>query len=484
MYDVLIIGAGVVGCSVARYLSRYALNVAVLEKASDVSDGTSKANTGIVHSGHDAKPGTQKAYFNKLGNEMYPELCAELNVPFKRNGTLVVAFSDGQMDEVAALVGQAKLNGVPEVSAIDAKKLFELEPNISRSAKGALWAKTGGIVSPYSLTVALAENAAQNGVEFFLETKVEKVKKNGGGFIVTTDKGEFTSKILVNCAGLFADEINNMLSKTKYTITARRGEYLILDKRYAGTFNAAIFQLPVKLASGHTKGIVIAPTVSGTIMLGPTADDVGKTELQNTAAGFDAVLEGAAKSWDSIPRGDIISCFAGLRAHADINDFVVGEADDVCGFYNCLGIESPGLTSAPAIGEHVADLVAERLAAKKNSSFEPRREKKKAFRDMSDAEREAAIKENPDYGTIVCRCETVTEAEVRAAVKAPVGARTLDAVKRRTRAGMGRCQSGFCSTRVMEILSEELGVPMTEIKKGNSGSEMVCAALFDGEDRQ
>lgn len=482
MYDVIVIGAGVTGCAVARYLTRYTLSVAVLEKAADVADGTSKANTGIVHSGHDAATGSLKAKFNVAGNRMMPQLCAQLKVPFKNNGTVVLAFDEAQLEEARGLIAQAEKNGVEGVRVLSKQELFEKEPNVSKNAVGALYAPTGGIVCPYMLTVALAENAAVNGAEFKLETAVQSLEKTEGGWRVHTNKGDFEARAVVNCAGLYADEINNQVSGTKYKITARRGEYLILDKRWAGTFNAAIFQMPVKLASGHTKGIVIAPTVDGTIMLGPTADDVSKDELQNTAVGFAQVLAGAALSWDSIPRGDFISCFAGLRAHPENNDFVVGEAPDAKGFYNCLGIESPGLTSAPAIGLETADAVAAALGAEKNESFVPERAAEIPFREMNEQQREQVIKKDPQYGIIVCRCETVTEAEVRAAIRGPVGARTLDAVKRRTRAGMGRCQSGFCSTRVLEILSEELGLPPEKITKCGSGSELVSEKLFSGED--
>lgn len=480
MYDVIVIGAGVIGCSVARYLSRYELAVAVLEKEADVADGTSKANTGIVHSGHDTETGTKKAYYNLRGNEMYEKLCSELCVPYKNNGTLVVALSPEQNAQLDALVEKGRRNGVKGVRRLSRDELIKMEPSISKNATGAFYAPTGGIVCPYALTEALADNAADNGAEFFLNTQVLDIRQKDGGFALTTENGEFSARCIVNCAGLFADEINNMVCEKKYHITARKGEYLILDKRHASAFNAAIFQLPVKLASGHTKGIVIAPTVDGTIMLGPTAEDCGKTELQNTAHGFDMVLEGASLSWDSIPRGDFISGFAGLRAHEDGNDFVIG-ATAVEGFYNCLGIESPGLTAAPAIGEEVSDMVAAYLNAKRKTDFNPCRVKPKPFRDMTPAERAEAIKNNPDYGTVVCRCETVTEAEVRDAIRGRVGARTLDAIKRRTRAGMGRCQSGFCSTRVMEILCEELSVSPLEITKNGRGGELLSGKVFEEE---
>ena len=479
MIDIAVIGAGVVGCAVARSLTKYNLSVEVFEKASDVADGTSKANSGIVHSGHDAAPGSLKAKYNLLGNEMYGELCRQLSVPYKNNGTLVLAFSDEQLQEVDRLVEQSVVNGVKGVRRISAAELFEMEPSLNPAAVGALYAPTGGIVSPYEMTVALAENAAKNGAVFHLDCQVTGIEKEDGGFKITAGGNTYHARAVVNCAGLFADEINNIISQKKYKITARRGEYVILDRRNEGRVKAAVFQLPHKLLSGHTKGIVIAPTAEGTIMLGPTATDVeDKNARENTQSGFSEVLTGAALSWPDFPRGDIIGGFSGLRAHPEGNDFVIGEAEDVPGFYNCLGIESPGLTSAPAIAEDVALWAANRLHAEKNEKFDGTRAMPKPFREMTDAERAAAIERDPEYGRIVCRCETVTEAEIRAAIRAPIGARTLDAVKRRTRAGMGRCQSGFCSTRVIEILAQELHCSPLDITKDGAGSELLESELF------
>lgn len=480
MKKIAVIGAGVVGSAVARSLTRYQFEVSVFEKAADVADGTSKANSGIVHSGHDAQPGSLKARFNRLGNEMYGALCAELSVPYKNNGTLVLAFNDDQLARVDELVAQAAVNEIKGVRAIGRDELLAMEPELNTAAVGALYAPTGGIVSPYELTIALAENAATNGAVFHLGCEVTDIEAVEGGFLLTAGGKQQRFDAVVNCAGLYADRINNMICSKKYTITPRKGEYVILDRRNEGRVKAAIFQLPHKLATGHTKGIVIAPTADGTIMLGPTADDMPEKDmLENTASGFKAVLEGAALSWPGFPRGDIIGGFAGLRAHPADNDFVIGETE-VDGFYNCLGIESPGLTSAPAIGDYIAELLEAKFGAPQNGSFCGRRALPKPFRDMNDAERADAIKNDPQYGNIVCRCETVTEAEVRAAIRAPLGAKTLDGVKRRTRAGMGRCQSGFCCTRVMEILCEELGCSMLDITKDGKGSELIESRLFEG----
>lgn len=481
MTKIAVIGGGVVGCSVARYLSRFAADITVFEKAADVADGTSKANTGIVHPGHDAEPGSLKAKFNVLGSKMYADLCGQLCVPYKNNGTLVLAFSDEDMKRVEALVEQSKVNGVEGCRAIGADELFKMEPALNKNAVGALYAPTGAIVSPYELTVALAENAAQNGVKFLLESEVTALEAHEGKIKLSVGDSSYIFDAVVNCAGLYSDVINNMLCQKKYSITPRRGEYVILDRRNEGTVSTTIFQLPQKLATGHTKGIVIAPTVEGTIMLGPTADDVDcKEALENTAAGFAQVMQGAALSWPDYPKGDIIGGFSGLRPHSNANDFVLGKTE-VTGFYNCLGVESPGLTAAPAIGEYISNMLAEDYALGENKSFCGERPLAKCFRDMTAEERQSAIEKDPEYGVIVCRCETVTEAEVRRAIKAPVGARTLDGVKRRTRAGMGRCQSGFCCTRVIEILCEELGCSMTDITKDGAGGQLLCGELFENE---
>lgn len=478
MAEIAVIGGGVIGCAVARYLTKFSAGVSVFEKAPDVADGTSKANSGIVHSGHDAEPGSLKAKFNKLGNEAYEALCAELSVPYKKNGTLVLAFSDEQMQQVDRLVEQSLVNGISGVRAIGKEELFKMEPALNPAAVGALFAPTGGIVSPYELTVALAENAAMNGAKFYFNSEVSRIEKRENEFVITAGGSEYRADAVINCAGLYADEINNLICQKKYKITPRKGEYVILDRKNEGAVKATVFQLPQKLATGHTKGIVIAPTVEGTIMLGPTAEDVNcKQALENTSTGFQQVLDGAALSWPGYPRGDIIGGFAGLRAHPEGNDFVIGETE-VEGFYNCLGIESPGLTSAPAIGEYIAGLIAEKFDLQPNKDFSGRRFLPKAFRDMTAEERAQAIKSDSAYGNIVCRCETVTEAEVRRAITAPAGARTLDGVKRRTRAGMGRCQSGFCCTRVIELLCEELGCSPEEVTKDGAGSELLAEKLF------
>lgn len=480
MYDAVIIGAGISGCSVARALARYNLRVALVDRASDVCEGTSKANTAIVHSGHDTVQGSNKSKYNILGNAMYGELCAELDVPFRQNGTLVVCFDENRMDEIEALVERGRQNGCPGITSVDKETLLGMVPNISEKATGALYAPSGGIVSPYELVIAMAENAVLNGIELLLETEVKSIAKSGGRWSVSTDKGDLKTKIVVNCAGVYADVLNNMVSENKYYIKPRLGEYLILDKVHGGDFIYSVCTLPIKMTTGHTKGVWIAPTVSGTIMLGPTASDADdKENVANTAQGFAEIMEKTKLMWPKLPAGDIISCYAGLRAHCDKDDFQIGEAIDAAGFFNCGGIESPGLTAAPAIAEKLAKDIAEKLCASPRENYIKGRDMhKKAFRYMSDVEMAEAIAHNPEYGRIVCRCETVTEAEVRDAIRRAAGARNLDAIKRRTRAGMGRCQAGFCTTRVMQILCEELGLSPLEVTKSGGESNMLLDSVF------
>ena len=481
MYDVVIIGAGISGCSVAYALARYNLRVAIVERAADVSDGTSKANTAIVHAGHDTTPGTLKSKYNLLGNAMYDDLCTELDVPFRRNGTIVVAFGDDRDDEIETLAAQGTILGCPGITVLGKTEIKRMIPNISGEVTAALLAPSGGIVSPYELVIAMAENAVLNGVELMLNTTVKTMAKNGENWVLGTDKGEIETRVVVNCAGVYADEFNNMVSEHKYYIKPRLGEYVIMDKIHGGDFLYSICTLPIKMASGHTKGLWIAPTVSGTIMLGPTATDVEDKEfISNTAEGFKEITEKSKIMWPDVPLGDLICCYAGLRAHCDKDDFQLGEAPDAPGFFNCGGIESPGLTAAPAFGKDIAAEIAAKLgAAEKDNHIKGRDKSAKPFRYMNDKEREQAIAGIAEYGRIVCRCETVTEAEIRAAIRRAAGAKTLDAVKRRTRAGMGRCQGGFCSTRVIQILCEELGVSPLEITKSGGESNLLLGAVFE-----
>lgn len=462
MYDVIIIGAGVIGTSIARELSRYDIAVCVLEKETDVAMGTTKANSAIVHAGFDAKPYSNKAKHNVLGNQMFDQLSKELDFPFKRNGSLVLCFDVGEIDKLHALKKQGDANGVPDLEILDGDTVRKLEPNISDRVVAALYAPTGGIVCPYEMTIAMAENALQNGVEFRLENKVQDIKPIDNGYEVITDKDIYTGRMIINAAGLYTDDINNLVSKNTFHIIPRKGEYCIFDKAVGDYVSHTIFQLPTKLG----KGILVTPTVDGNLLVGPNAVDIqDKTDLTTTKEGLDEILSKIRLSIKSVPMHAIISSFSGLRAHTDKDDFIIEEQADAKGFINVAGIESPGLSSAPSIAITVKDMVVAALQPNAKADFNPIRHGMPKFREMSNEERQAMIEKNSAFGRIVCRCELVTEAEVLAAIHSPLGATTLDGVKRRTRAGMGRCQSGFCSTRILDILSKELGMERTQVTK-------------------
>ena len=474
MVDVVIIGAGVVGCSIARELSRYDLQIQVLERASDVCEGTSKANSGIVHAGFDAHPGTLKAKMNVAGNEKMEALSRELDFPFQRNGSLVLCFAEKDRDKLEKLLEQGIANGVKELRIIEKEELRQMEPDISREAVAALYAPTGGIVCPFGLTIAMAENAAVNGVEFKLETQVFSVKRKENHYLVTTSRGEVECLAVVNAAGVYADTFHNMVSGRRLHIIPRKGEYCLLDKKVGKYVHSTIFQLPTV----YGKGVLVTPTVHGNLLIGPTAADIeDKEAVSTTGEGIADVQKRAALSVEKLPTKQIITSFAGLRAHEEGGDFVLGEPEDAPGFFDAAGIESPGLTCAPALGEYLAGLVAERLKAEKKENFVAARKGIPNMALASEEERKKLIAENPAFADVVCRCELVTEGEILAAIHRPVGATTLDGVKRRTRVGMGRCQAGFCSPRTVELLARELNRDMAEITKNEKGSEFLTGYI-------
>lgn len=474
MVDVVIIGAGVVGCSIARELSRYDLQIQVLERASDVCEGTSKANSGIVHAGFDAHPGTLKAKMNVAGNEKMEALSRELDFPFQRNGSLVLCFAEKDRDKLDKLLEQGIANGVEELRIIEKEELRQMEPDISREAVAALYAPTGGIVCPFGLTIAMAENAAVNGVEFKLETQVFSVKRKENHYLVTTGRGEVECLAVVNAAGVYADTFHNMVSGRRLHIIPRKGEYCLLDKKVGNYVHSTIFQLPTV----YGKGVLVTPTVHGNLLIGPTAADIeDKEAVSTTGEGIADVQKRAALSVEKLPTKQIITSFAGLRAHEEGGDFVLGEPEDAPGFFDAAGIESPGLTCAPALGEYLAGLVAERLKAEKKENFVAARKGIPNMALASEEERKKLIAENSAFADVVCRCELVTEGEILAAIHRPVGATTLDGVKRRTRAGMGRCQAGFCSPRTVELLARELNRDMAEITKNEKGSEFLTGYI-------
>lgn len=470
MYDVVIIGAGVTGSASARELSRYNLNICVVEKEEDVCAGTSKANSGIVHSGIDCAPGTLMAEMNVKGNEMMEPLSKELDFAFKRNGSLILCFCENDRPNLEALLARAEKNGVPGCRIIEKKELHQMEPNVSDEAVAAVYCPTGGIVCPFGMNIAMAENAYTNGVEFRFQTTVRKITKIKNGWLLATNHGDIRTKVVVNAAGVNADIFHNMVSEDKIHITPRRGEYCLLDKSAGGLVRSTIFQLPGK----YGKGVLVTPTVHGNLLIGPTADDHDDRESTSTTAGGLAhVISASTKSVPDIPVRQIITSFSGNRAHEDHHEFLIGEPLDAPFFVDAAGIESPGLTSAPAIGVKVADIVANLLKPEKNPDFDGTRKSVLDPKTLSEEAYAKLIKEKPEYGNIICRCEMITEGEIMDAINRPLGAKSLDGVKRRTRAGMGRCQSGFCSPKTMEILSRELGISQFEITKCGGKSNLV-----------
>ena len=472
MYDVAVIGAGVVGASTARELSRFSLSVVVIEKEHDAAMGASRANSGSVHAGYDAKPGTKKALFNSMGVWMFEQLSSELDFPFRRNGSIVIATDEEGTARLQKLKEQGIANGLPlsGLEILGKDEARKLEPNISQDVVSALHAADGGIVCPYEMTIALAENAAQNGASFMLGCKVLSIKKQNGFFSISTTGGELAARVVVNAAGVYSDEINNMLSENKLGLVPRRGEYVLYDKTEGLLVARTVFQLPTIMG----KGVLVVPTVHGNLLIGPTSLDIeDKDDTATTREGLETVQKRAALALRRLPKGNVIASFSGIRAHHPSGDFIIEEADDVPGLINLCGIASPGLTAAPAIGKWAAIKAAEILEAAPNESFNPIRRGFKALASMNSDERKKAIKENPDYGLVICRCEHVTKAEIVAALDSPLKVRSLDALKRRTRAGMGRCQGGFCWMRLVGMVAEECEIDITEVTKAGEGTNIL-----------
>ncbi|MBP3657315.1 MAG: NAD(P)/FAD-dependent oxidoreductase [Clostridia bacterium] len=477
MADILIIGAGVTGCAVARVLSRYEANITVIDRGADIAEGASKANSGIVHAGFDAKPGTLKAKLNVDGAKMYPALCEELGVPYSQPGALVIGFTEEDRATLENLVRQAELNDVPGCRLVEREEILKMEPNTNPEVLCALYAPTSGLTSPYEMTFALADHAAVNGVKFELGEEVQGVAKGSDGkWHVTTSKGERVCDILVNCAGVGSANIHNMMNSETLQIIDRRGQYYLMDRMAKLPFTMTMFQCPTKMG----KGVLVSPTVHGNLLLGPSAEDIpDELDTSTTADGLKFVLDKSRLTWpQASPRGTITN-FSGIRAHEAKGDFVIGAVKDQENAYETVGIESPGLSAAPAIGEMLGTQIAEEMGLAKKAEIVPAIKRRKPFHEMNTEERAAAVAENPLYGNLVCRCEVVTEAEIRDAIRRPVGATTIDGVKRRTRAGMGRCQGGFCSPRVAEILCEELGISMLEVTKCGGESKLLVSSIHD-----
>ena len=475
-YDVVVIGAGVVGSLITRELSKYNIKVALLERCNDCAMGATKANSAIVHAGFDAVPGTLKAKLNVRGVELMKKVCKELNVPLKNNEALVVAFSEEEMPHLEMLKDRGEQNGVPGLRIVRREELVELEPNIGDTAVGALVAPTSSIVCPYELTIAGVENAVTNGVEFIRNCDVKAINENADGYVLNTTAGEISAKYIINAAGNFSDDLARMVGDDSIELIPRKGEYYLLDKSVGNLAVHTIFQCPNEMG----KGILVTPTVDGNLLIGPTAiNQESKEDTDTTPAGLIEIVEKALKSVPIVSARNAITSFAGVRAHPVNDDFIIGWCPTSENFINVAGVESPGLSSAPAIAIYVREILEEKLALTEKENYTDTREEPVRFRHMSDDETAELIKKNAAYGRIVCRCETITEGEIIDAIKAPAGARDVDGVKRRTRAGMGRCQAGFCSPRTIEILARERGVDPAEITKSGGESKIIVGINKD-----
>lgn len=472
--DVAVIGGGVVGAFVLRNLARFKLNVCMLEKESDVAMGQSKANSGIVHAGFDAKEGSLKAKFNVEGNKMMPAVACELGVKYKNNGSLVVAFDAEDLKTLEELKLRGEKNGVERTEIIGVEKLRELEPNISDKAIGALWAKSGGIICPYELTIAAIGNAMDNGAKLIRGFEVVKITREDDGYykIYSKNGNEINAKTIVNCAGYGSGRIASLVGD-EIEIGGRRGEYILLDKNSGNFVNHTLFFTPT--AKG--KGILVSATVDGNLLLGPTADEIPDNDKSTTREGLASVIAKAGEMCKNVPVYNSITSFAGVRAYNSRHDFIIEESKTSPAVFHLAGIESPGLTSAPAIGKYVVEeLISKYLTLKKSSNFNPVREPDYFFNRLSVEDKNELIAKDPAYGRIICRCEKITEGEIVRAIHENPKATTVDGVKRRTRAGMGRCQGGFCQPSIVEIISRETGIPMDEVTKSGKGSEILKGA--------
>ena len=476
LVDIIIIGAGVSGSAVARELSRYKAKILVLDKEEDVCCGTSKANSAIVHGGFDAEPGTLKARLNIRGSRVMEQLSRDLDFHYDRCGSLVLCMAEEDRPKLRRLYEKGVANGVKELRIIDAQELRQMEPNLCDDAVAALWVPSGAIVCPFGLNIAMAENAAANGAEFLFNAEVQDIAKTENGWCVSTTQGAFEAKVVVNAAGVHAGTIHNLVSDDKMTIINRRGDYYLLDKT-AKCVSHTIFTLPNRMG----KGVLVSPTVHGNTIVGPTAIDIPDPEnTATTAAGLQQAGQKASYMVMNLPLRQVITSFAGLRAHHPDDDFIIEEVEGAPGFIDVAGIESPGLSASPAIGEYAAGIVRDLLKLEEKENFISTRKGILNPAELSVEERNALIRENPAYGQIICRCESISEGEILDAIHRPLGARSLDGVKRRVRAGMGRCQGGFCAPRVMEILARELGVNPLEVTKAGPGSELLVGRTKEG----
>ena len=477
MFDCVVIGAGVVGGLVCRELTKYKLSVCIVEKESDVAMGATRANSAIVHAGFDAKEGTLKARFNVRGSEMMEDVCRELGVKYKNNGSLVVGFNEEDAATLRSLIERGIKNGVKGLSFLEREQILALEPNIGDGVTSALRASTGAIVCPYELCMAAVGNAMDNGAELKLNFEVKNIETVGGVYRISSDKDTVEARIVINCAGVYSDEIAALVGDERFTVHPRRGEYMLLDKECGSLVTHTVFRCPSRMG----KGVLVTPTVDGNLLLGPTAEDIDdKDDTSTTASGLRHLASLAGEQVKGINLGKVITSFTGLRATGSVGDFVIDSPRR--GFINCAGIESPGLTSAPAIAEYVVDMLRKNgEILERKDTFDGVRGAAHRFRDASLEEKQRMIKENPEYAHVICRCETVTAGEIIDAIRTNPRPTSIDGIKRRTRASMGRCQGGFCTPYMVELLARELGVDVTEITKSGGESYINVAKTAKGK---
>lgn len=476
MYDVLIIGGGVCGAAVAMYLSKYDIKSCLLEKENDIAMGTTKANSGIVHAGYDPEPDTLMARLNVRGSELTEELCEKLGVPYKKTGSIVVAFDSKDEEHIRELYDRGLQNGVRGMELLGREALFELEPNLSEKAVGALYAPSAAVVNPWRFCIAMSETAAENGVEFFLDSEVTSIEKVNGSFTVTAGGKSFDTKYIINAAGVYSDLVASLVGARDFEIKPSKGQYFLLDKTQIGLVNTVVFQCPTEKG----KGILVSPTADGNIIVGPDAESGNeRDDVSTTREGLDYVAAEAAKTTSKINYRENIRSFSGLRANSDKADFIIGESDLCRHFINVAGIKSPGLSSAAAIGEYVAEILADCgliMVEKKDWHYAS---PKLRFNELSDEEKAEVCKANPKYGNIVCRCNRITEGEILDALDSKIKPRTIDGIKRRTGSGMGRCQGGFCGPKVHEIIANYYNIPMEDVILDKNGSYIVCGKVGD-----
>ena len=461
MFDVIVVGAGIVGSLIARKLSSYQLSVAVLEKEPDVGNVVTMANSAIVHSGYDPVPGTLKAKLNVLGNKMMDKLCEELDVEMERRGSLTVALYNEQLPMLEKLAQRSAENGV-EVKILNAEETLKLEPHLNPEVKGSLLAPSAGIVNPFTFAVHAIENAVDNGVKLFLNEKVVDIKKENSFYSIICESGNsYQTKIIINAAGIYSDEIHKMVEPIDYTLTPRKGEYFILDHYSDDLVKHTIFPLP----SEKGKGILVTPSIGGTYLIGPSAEAMpSKDDVSTDKPTLDEIRRQALEMVPSIPFNQVIRTFAGTRPTPSTHDFIIGYAKCDNHFINLSGIESPGLVSSPAIAEYVVnEYLAKVIELKANPNFNPNVKKRPNLAKMSVEERNAFIKKNPAYGEIICNCEKVSLGEILFEMNTSVPPTTIKAVKKRTRAGFGKCQGGFCQPLVTKIIAERFNLPLNKV---------------------